>query len=187
MSKQSDRDVVTKPVILAIFDFVHTHLSTCQYLANTTTMNGEQQSTPLTVHSYARLSFDHLLENITFFGVDNGFDVTYNIISSSISISSHNSKQPGTACLCCRRRKLKCSREATGCSSCRKSRSTCIYPTVDTSVKKKRGPYKKKDRPARQAHLDHVVQYLSDPIAHAEAARDRERSDRPLQHQKHLD
>lgn len=84
--------------------------------------------------------------------------------------------KPGTACLCCRRRKLKCSRELSGCENCRKADLPCIYPTLEGGVKKKRGPYRKKDKPARQAHLDHVVRYLSDPAAHAEAERSRNRS-----------
>lgn len=73
----------------------------------------------------------------------------------------------GTACLCCRRRKLKCTREPTGCASCVKADLPCIYPTTDSGIKRKRGPYKKKDKPARQAHLDHVVKYLSDPMSKA--------------------
>lgn len=77
---------------------------------------------------------------------------------------AHSSK-PGTACLCCRRRKLKCSREASGCTNCTKAELPCIYPTLETRVKRKRGPYKKKDKPAREAHLEHVVKYLSDPVA----------------------
>lgn len=95
--------------------------------------------------------------------------------TTSSSDASAASK-PGTACLCCRRRKLKCTREISGCENCRKADLPCIYPTADTGVKKKRGPYRKKDKPARQAHLDHVVKYLSDPIAHAEAIRNRNRS-----------
>ena len=42
-------------------------------------------------------------------------------------------------------------------------------------MKRKRGPYKKKDRPARDAHLEHVVKYLSNPVADsAQASRDGE-------------
>lgn len=72
--------------------------------------------------------------------------------------------KPGTACVCCRRRKLKCSREPSGCANCHKADLPCIYPTVDPSIKRKRGPYRKKDKPAREAHLEHVVKYLSDPV-----------------------
>lgn len=72
--------------------------------------------------------------------------------------------KPGTACLCCRRRKLKCTREPEGCTNCQKAELPCVYPAVETGIKRKRGPYRKKDRPAREAHLEHVVRYLSNPV-----------------------
>lgn len=67
--------------------------------------------------------------------------------------------KPGTSCLGCRRRKLKCSREPDGCSNCTKSDLPCVYPAPEVGVKKKRGPYKK-DKPARQRHLEDLVKYL---------------------------
>lgn len=68
--------------------------------------------------------------------------------------------KPGTACLGCRRRKLKCSREPEDCSNCLKSDLPCVYPAPETTgVKRKRGPYKK-DRPARERHLEDLVKYL---------------------------
>jgi hypothetical protein len=67
--------------------------------------------------------------------------------------------KPGTACIGCRRRKLKCSREQEGCSNCLKADLPCVYPTPETGVKRKRGPYKK-DKPARERHLEDLVKYL---------------------------
>lgn len=67
--------------------------------------------------------------------------------------------KPGTSCLGCRRRKLKCSRESDGCNNCTKSDLPCVYPAPEVGVKKKRGPYKK-DKPARQRHLEDLVKYL---------------------------
>ena len=84
---------------------------------------------------------------------------------STSSDSPQTAAKPGTACLCCRRRKLRCSREQEGCSNCLRAELPCVYPAPDTNVKRKRGPYKKKDRPARQEHLEHVVKYLSTPVS----------------------
>ena len=67
--------------------------------------------------------------------------------------------KPGTACLGCRRRKLKCSREQEGCANCLKSDLPCVYPTPETGVKRKRGPYKK-DKAPRERHLEDLVKYL---------------------------
>ena len=68
--------------------------------------------------------------------------------------------KPGTACLGCRRRKLKCSREPDGCSHCLKSDLPCVYPAPEsTGVKRKRGPYKK-DKAPRERHLEDLVKYL---------------------------
>ena len=67
--------------------------------------------------------------------------------------------KPGTACLGCRRRKLKCSREQEGCSNCLKADLPCIYPTPEAGVKRKRGPYKK-DKAPRERHLEDLVRYL---------------------------
>ncbi|USW51630.1 Putative zn(2)-C6 fungal-type DNA-binding domain-containing protein [Septoria linicola] len=67
--------------------------------------------------------------------------------------------KPGTSCLGCRRRKLKCSREPEGCYNCQKSELPCVYPQPDVGVKRKRGPYKK-DKPPRQRHLEDLVKYL---------------------------
>lgn len=67
--------------------------------------------------------------------------------------------RPGTACLGCRRRKLKCSREQEGCAKCFKADLPCVYPTPEAGVKRKRGPYKK-DKPARERHLEDLVKYL---------------------------
>ncbi len=70
----------------------------------------------------------------------------------------HHSK-PGTACIGCRRRKLKCTREPNGCNNCLKSDLPCVYPAPETGVKRKRGPYKK-DKPPRERHLEDLVKYL---------------------------
>lgn len=67
--------------------------------------------------------------------------------------------KPGTACLGCRRRKLKCSREEEGCSNCLKADLPCVYPTPEVGVKRKRGPYKK-DKAPRERHLEDLVKYL---------------------------
>ncbi|KAK4895788.1 hypothetical protein LTR27_006270 [Elasticomyces elasticus] len=67
--------------------------------------------------------------------------------------------KPGTACLGCRRRKLKCSREQEGCLNCTKADLPCVYSTPEVGVKRKRGPYKK-DKPPRERHLEHLVKYL---------------------------
>lgn len=74
------------------------------------------------------------------------------------------SAKPGTACLGCRRRKLKCSREADGCANCQKSDLPCVYPAPETGVKRKRGPYKK-DKPPRERHLEDLVRYLEPKAA----------------------
>ncbi|EME43574.1 hypothetical protein DOTSEDRAFT_54348 [Dothistroma septosporum NZE10] len=81
--------------------------------------------------------------------------------------SSNNSRwdptksvnKPGTSCLGCRRRKLKCTREHEGCRNCTKADLPCVYPTPESGIKRKRGPYKK-DKPARQRHLEDLVKYL---------------------------
>lgn len=67
--------------------------------------------------------------------------------------------KPGTSCLGCRRRKLKCTRETESCQNCTKADLPCVYPTPEVGVKRKRGPYKK-DKPARQRHLEDLVRYL---------------------------
>ena len=76
--------------------------------------------------------------------------------------------KPGTACLGCRRRKLKCSREQEGCSNCSKAELPCVYPAPETGVKRKRGPYKK-DKPPRERHLEDLVKYLEPKVAQNEA------------------
>ncbi|KAL1304901.1 hypothetical protein AAFC00_003819 [Neodothiora populina] len=48
------------------------------------------------------------------------------------------------SCLDCHRRKLKCSREATGCSNCRKHDRPCEYPAAEARARGKRGPYQKR-------------------------------------------
>lgn len=48
------------------------------------------------------------------------------------------------SCLTCHRRKLKCSREITGCSNCRKGEHKCEYPAAETRTRGKRGPYNKR-------------------------------------------
>lgn len=67
--------------------------------------------------------------------------------------------KPGTACLGCRRRKLKCNREEETCSNCVKAGLPCVYPVPIVGAKRKRGPYKK-DKPARERHLEDLVKYL---------------------------
>ncbi|KAK6394708.1 hypothetical protein LTR65_001499 [Meristemomyces frigidus] len=68
--------------------------------------------------------------------------------------------KPGTACIGCRRRKLKCSREQEeGCTNCTKSDLPCVYPAPELGVKRKRGPYKK-DKLPRERHLEDLVKYL---------------------------
>lgn len=67
--------------------------------------------------------------------------------------------KPGTACLGCRRRKLKCLREPEGCHNCSKSGLQCVYPTPEAGLKRKRGPYKK-DKTPRERHLEDLVKYL---------------------------
>ena len=76
--------------------------------------------------------------------------------------------KPGTSCLGCRRRKLKCSREPEGCFNCTKSDLPCVYPQPDVGVKRKRGPYKK-DKPPRQRHLEDLVKYLEPKAGSSEA------------------
>ena len=73
--------------------------------------------------------------------------------------SPQHPAKPGTACLGCRRRKLKCSREHEGCSNCLKSDLPCVYPAPETGVKRKRGPYRK-DKAPRERHLEDLVKYL---------------------------
>ena len=79
--------------------------------------------------------------------------------------------KPGTACLGCRRRKLKCSREQEGCTNCTKAELPCVYPALETGVKRKRGPYKK-DKAPRERHLEDLVKYL-EPKAGQNGASDR--------------
>ena len=74
-------------------------------------------------------------------------------------MSEPSPAKPGTACLGCRRRKLKCTRETDGCSNCSKADLPCVYPAPETGVKRKRGPYKK-DKPPRERHLEDLVKYL---------------------------
>lgn len=76
--------------------------------------------------------------------------------------------KPGTSCLGCRRRKLKCSREPEGCFNCTKSDLPCVYPQPDVGVKRKRGPYKK-DKPPRQRHLEDLVKYLEPKAGSSES------------------
>ncbi|CAK4030960.1 aurofusarin cluster transcription factor aurR2-like [Lecanosticta acicola] len=76
--------------------------------------------------------------------------------------------KPGTSCLGCRRRKLKCTRETEGCQNCVKADLPCVYPTPEVGVKRKRGPYKK-DKPARQRHLEDLVRYLEPKNSSSEA------------------
>lgn len=73
--------------------------------------------------------------------------------------ASSQPSKPGTACIGCRRRKLKCSREPHGCTNCLKSDLPCVYPAPETGVKRKRGPYKK-DKAPRERHLEDLVRYL---------------------------
>lgn len=73
--------------------------------------------------------------------------------------------KPGTACLGCRRRKLKCSREPEGCSNCLKTDLPCVYPAPETGGKRKRGPYKK-DKGPRERHLEDLVRYLEPKANH---------------------
>jgi hypothetical protein len=72
---------------------------------------------------------------------------------------SQQPAKPGTACLGCRSRKLKCSREPEGCTNCLKGELPCVYPVPETGVKRKRGPYRK-DKAARERHLEDLVKYL---------------------------
>lgn len=67
--------------------------------------------------------------------------------------------KPGTACLGCRRRKLKCDRANEGCHNCSKSSLQCVYPAPEVGAKRKRGPYKK-DKTPRERHLEDLVKYL---------------------------
>ena len=67
--------------------------------------------------------------------------------------------KPGTACLGCRRRKVKCSREPEACQNCIKFDLPCVYPAPEVGVKRKRGPYKK-DKAPRERHLEDLVKYL---------------------------
>ena len=83
------------------------------------------------------------------------------------STSPKQPAKPGTACLGCRRRKLKCSREQEGCNNCTKAELPCVYPALETGVKRKRGPYKK-DKPPRERHLEDLVKYLEPKVTQNE-------------------
>ncbi|KJX95171.1 hypothetical protein TI39_contig4129g00017 [Zymoseptoria brevis] len=80
-------------------------------------------------------------------------------MSTQHLLAQNSVNRPGTSCLGCRRRKLKCSRETEGCHNCVKSDLPCVYPAPELGVKRKRGPYKK-DKPPRQRHLEDLVRYL---------------------------
>lgn len=85
-------------------------------------------------------------------------------LSINAMMADHQPQQnivnkPGTSCLGCRRRKLKCDRAEEGCHNCKKSDLPCIYPAPDTGLKRKRGPYKK-DKPARERHMEDMIKYL---------------------------
>ena len=73
--------------------------------------------------------------------------------------ASQQPVKPRSACLGCRRRKVKCSREPEGCQDCAKFDLPCVYPTPAVGVKRKRGPYKK-DKAPRERHLEDLVRYL---------------------------
>lgn len=66
----------------------------------------------------------------------------------------HTTSKPGTACLSCRNRKLRCSREPEGCSNCAKGEIQCTYLQAEVGLKRKRGPYKKRkhDQAAPESH-----------------------------------
>lgn len=83
-------------------------------------------------------------------------------------MSDQQPAKPGTACLGCRRRKLKCTREQNGCNNCTKADLPCVYPAAETGVKRKRGPYKK-DKPPRERHLEDLVKYLEPKAAQNES------------------
>lgn len=85
-------------------------------------------------------------------------------------VSAPSPAKPGTACLGCRRRKLKCSREPDGCSNCLRSDLPCVYPIHEaTGVKRKRGPYKK-DKAPLERHLEDLVKYLEPKASQGEHA-----------------
>jgi len=64
------------------------------------------------------------------------------------------------SCNSCRRRKLKCDANNTGCKNCAKNQIPCIYPSPPTEqVKRKRGPYQK-DKSRREKELEHVVKEM---------------------------
>lgn len=48
--------------------------------------------------------------------------------------------------------------------NCARADLPCVYPAPDSGVKKKRGPYKK-DKPARERHLEDLVKYLEPNLA----------------------
>ena len=79
--------------------------------------------------------------------------------------ASQQSAKPGTSCLGCRRRKLKCSREQEGCNHCTRADLPCVYPAPETGIKRKRGPYKK-DKAPRERHLEDLVKYLEPGNTH---------------------
>lgn len=81
------------------------------------------------------------------------------ILMSELVNRQNAINKPGTACLGCRRRKLKCNREPEGCLNCNKSSLQCVYPAPEVGVKRKRGPYKK-DKTPRERHLEDLVKYL---------------------------
>ena len=45
----------------------------------------------------------------------------------------------------------------------------CVYPAPESGVKRKRGPYKK-DKPARERHLEDLVKYLEPKTGQSESA-----------------
>nr|POE72869.1 bikaverin cluster transcription factor bik5 [Quercus suber] len=78
--------------------------------------------------------------------------------------------RPGTACVGCNKRKVRCSRDRNGCSNCLKADLPCVYTVAEPS--KKRGPYKRR-RPARQRHLEDLLRYLEPQALTAHATTDR--------------
>lgn len=68
--------------------------------------------------------------------------------------------KPNSSCTSCRRRKLRCDREAEGCSNCAKQEVPCTCPAASTEkAKRKRGPYQK-DKTRRERELEHAVKVM---------------------------